>query len=546
LRDRSLIQKQWDLFAESYLPIEKRDELGKELVSVLRNPTPPFPCLKRDTQCFKTNSMFQNFLTEVYFELNKKCYLKDNKSIIIQTIVDNFKGLDENINDLDELRWSLFNTEIEIDENFESEHEQDNMQESSMKKKHGIKTKKSSMKQFKLKKYRQKRRIQNDSHLKSSDNGSQKLEEERPNDAVKLFELIYKLGQNHCQMVRSYMASIQDPMDLLNEYIKLWETYVMITINFDEMFNSVSDYASEVYSEKFGDDQSNAKFPIWKLLIKAWTTEVFMPLSECLAKILCSISYDLRNKKQSHPANAFMYGKFDEDDEAQFEDRRKIVRLVQEVYNAISDLSYDETTIFFSECAMTNPQTPKRLLDSEILKNVCQLYKRDELLMKNDSTNLKNIFEDDVKFIKELFGREMKYQVLELQSAFMKTELFSVYEDALMNLNIDENEAINLRKNRVMNFKKMYSVFEIENRAEKSKVYQAKMTEGILRYCPLFEDFVEVMGHLKEAIQVENYKSKQRAMSLLQKGFNLIQEESRYPFQAGNKKPGHKGLVKAQ
>jgi hypothetical protein len=537
------IQREWNLFSETLLPVNQEESLIKELIYVLRNPLPPFPCLKRDTQCFKTNSMFQNFLTEVYFELNKKCYLKDKRSMMIEKIVDNLsKNCSENnAEDLANIRWSLFNTEIETE--LGSGHQ--NIQESSiLKKRTGNKTKKS--KQFKIKKYRQKRRIhQND--FKTSEESTEsavnrQLEEihDRTNDASKLFELIYLLAQNHCQMVRSYMASIQDAKTLLSEYTQLWETYVMVIINFDEIFSSLSDYASQVYSNKF--DKNSGKFPIWKLMTKAWTSEVFLPLSACLAKVLCSISFDLRNKKHSQSTRMSSCGRVD----GKFEkEDQKVMCLVQEVYNAISDLSYDETTIFFSDCASTNPQTPKYLLDSQILNNLMQLYKRNELLENNDSNTLKSVFEDDVKLAKELFGRELKYQVLDLQSHFLKNELLEIYSEIEVS---DEKENLKSR-GRMMNFKKIYSAFEIsqEQQIEKIKSHQAEISEEILKECPLFEDFVDVIIHLKEALQVENYKSKQRAMCLLQKGFYLAQEERCPPFQGvKNKKFGIKGLVKVQ
>jgi len=543
LRDRMNIQREWNLFSEAFLPVNQKESLIKELVYVLRNPTPPFPCLKRDTQCFKTNSMFQNFLTEVYFELTKKYYLKDKRSMMIEKIVDNFKKLseDNDAEDLAQIRWSLFNTEIETELGQDQEVFNKNIQENSMKKRIGNKTKKSL--QFKIKKYRQKRRICQNSFKtleESAVNRQLELIHGKANDASKLFKLIYLLAQNHCQMVRSYMTSIQDAKTLLSEYIQLWETYVMVVINFDEIFSSLSDYASQIYSKKF--DKNTGKFPIWKLMIKAWTNEVFLPLSACLAQILCSTSYGLRNKKLSQSARPSSCGKVD--GKLEKEDQ-KVISLVQEVYNAISDLSYNEMTVFFSECASTNPQTPKYLLDSQILNGIMKLYKRDELLENNDSKSLKSIFENDVKLAKELFGRELKYQLLDLQSHFMKDQLLGIYNEEVKVL----PEVGNLKcQGRVMNFKKIYSAFEInQEQVQQSKACQVKLSEEILKECPLFEDFVDVIIHLKEALQVENYKSKQRALCLLQKGFCMIQEERCPPFQGGkNKKIGNKGLVKVQ
>jgi len=534
-QNRAQIHNELNKFIGNYLSFEEKEILIEELFNVLQSPPPPKPCLKRDCQYFKTNTMFQNFLTEVHFQLNKRNYLKDMKCPLVESLVDEIQiqiePSDSNLQELASKAWALCNnTDLILNNSFQKQIKQlDASFESDGQSDQGSKTSstRSSLKgranrQSKGRKTRQvKRRLNKSKTSSSSENFSEGEESSeiggillaiqglqgKQDDASKLLELIYMMAQNYCHLVRSYMAGIQEPMMFLNEYNRLWENYVMITINFDETFGSLSDYAAEAYNHKFGYN-NNENFSVWKLMIKAWTNEVFTKVSDCLAQILSSASHDLRNSNKKSS-----------------EDNYEAMKLIQEVYYSIGDLSYNESTVFFSDCATINPETPKAIFDQKILGNIKALYKQDELLVKNDSMGLKAIFEEDVKLIKKLFGEELKFHVLDLQAGLLKEELEGLFESG-----VDQAEFINVSFNtRGMNFGKIFENIQVPEEEQKKiqndRQYQTRMVQAILGECAFFEDFIDLMTRVKEEIRVENIEASQKAMSLYEKGFYLTKDQ---------------------
>jgi hypothetical protein len=274
---------------------------------------------------------------------------------------------------------------------------------------------------------------------------------------------------------------------------------------------------SEAYNHIFGyNNNDSGNFSVWKLMIKAWTNEVFVKISDCLASILSSASYDLRGQKKSS-TNEFDF------------EREEAIKLIQEVYYAIGDLSYNESTVFFSDCATINPDTPKAVFDVKILGNIKALYKEDELLEKNDSVELKAVFEEDAKLIKKLFGKELKYHVLDLQACLLKEELEGLFEagvDQIEYINYSFSAKSNTRK---MDFNKIFSHIKVseeqKQKVENDKQYQSRMIQAILGECALFEDYVDLIGKIKEEIRVENIEASQKAMTLFERGFSLTKDQ---------------------
>jgi len=538
-QNRAQIHNELNKFIGNYLSFEEKEILIEELFNVLQSPPPPKPCLKRDCQYFKTNTMFQNFLTEVHFQLNKRNYLKDMKCPLVESLVDEIQiqiePSDSNLQELANKAWALCNnTDLtnnsfqkqikQLNTSFESDGQSD--QGSKTSSRGSFKKGKATTRQSRGRRTRQvKRRLNNKPKTSSSTENFSEGEESsdiggillaiqdlqgKQDDAAKLLDLIYMMAQNYCHIVRSYMAGIQEPMMFLNEYNRLWENYVMITINFDETFGSLSDYASEAYNHKFGYN-NNENFSVWKLMIKAWTNEVFSKVSDCLAQVLSSASHDLRNSNKKSSEDNY---------EAQ-----ETMKLIQEVYFSIGDLSYNESTVFFSDCATINPETPKAIFDQKILGNVKALYKQDELLARNDSMGLKAIFEEDVKLIKKLFGKELKFHILDLQADLLKEELEEVFESGVV-----QAEYVNVSFNsRGMNFNKIFENIQVSEEEQKKiqndRQYQKKMAQALLGECALFEDFIDLMTRVKEEIRVENIEASQKAMSLFEKGFYLTKEQ---------------------
>ena len=526
-QNRAQIYNELNKFVGNYLSSDQKEILVEELFNVLQNPPPPKPCLKRDYQCFQTNTMFQNFLTEVHFQLNKRNYLRDMKCSLVESLLDEiqiqFEPSDSNLQGLTNVALSLLNTKTQnspfhkqmkqLNASFES-----NGSQSDQGSKGSAKGKVSPTRRGrKASRQSTKRRLTKSKDEESEEEMIQALQG-KPDDAAKLLELIYIMAQNYCQMVRSYMAGIQEPMVFLNEYLKLWENYVMITINLDETFGCLSEYVSEAYNHIFGyNNNDSGSFSVWKLMIKAWTTEVFAKVSDCLASILSSASYDLRGQKKSSANNEFDF------------EREEVIKLIQEVYYAIGDLSYNESTVFFSDCATVNSDTPKAVLDVKILGTIKALYKEDELLEKNDVAELKAVFEEDAKLIKKLFGKELKYHVLDLQACLLKEGLEGLFEagvDQIEYINYSFNARSNTRK---MDFNKIFSHIKVsgeqKQKVENDKQYQSRMIQAILGECALFEDFVDLMSKIKEEIRVENIEASQKAMKLFERGFSLTKDQ---------------------
>jgi len=459
------IKSEWDKFFCSYLTMEQKETLLEEIFEVLRNPPAPFPRLKRDTMTFQTNSFFQNFLTEVYFRLNKKCLVKDQRHILLGQIV---RQMCENPE------------ESSLNEEEETEESEDPSKNLALISKH-------------------------------------------PNNAAKLYKLIYLMAQNHCQMVRGFLSSIEEPLVFLEQYTRLWKNFVLVTIDLDEVFTSLSDYINDLYNQENGCSSELDKFAIWRLLRKVWTNEVFSKVSSCLVEIINSLIFNLHQKK---------------DKESKNDKREETIEVVQEVYHSIGDLSYDEYSIFFWECQPAPLNSPKGIIDSQILISINNNYHQIGLLKEKNEGLLTSIFKEDRKLIKVLFGKELSYNVTELQTVFLQNSLESVFNSALESVDNTQSapETIeNVYRPVGLNIYKVIDHLDL-HKEELNQVYQRrdlqrKLGEAILKKCPLFGSYLDTLIKHQGKLKKQNKKFVEKKMGLFQRGFNNNDDENQNAFQ---------------
>jgi len=460
-------------------------ELTEELFECLRNPNYPLPILKRDVHYFPTNTTFQNFLTEIYFGLQNKSFPVNQAQTIIRSIIEELSASQDSFKDLKELvslRWYLFDS------------------------------------------------------LKSKQDKNLTLE---------LYQTIYNIIKNHCEMIQALLDKIKDHEGFLSEYIRLWKSFVLIIIEINRMFCPFSTFFNEISNKTIQGLSNLPEFSIWRIMVKIWLNEVFYPLIDKLHNAFRStfiktvtedFSFNLfeplllinpeENNNQSEAIKyqilKEVYGDFIASDTQG--DREERLELIKEMYLAICDLSYNEFSIFYWQCSSVDPETPKGILDSIIVQDTLQLYECcKKFLFKNSPQTIK-LLKSSVEVSKGLFGKEVAYKVEEGQAAVLKDYLAEVFNNIIEHLDDKKILPAGSNSSPMINFDGILRTLDIKSsispHEEKLKNMVCRVIEKDYHH---FDVYMKMIMESKDQLMIVEREREEIFREIMERGFVQVQ-----------------------
>jgi len=75
------------VFVEQYFDAETSNTFLDEMMRLFKDPYFPAPVHKKDAQSFPTNTVFQNFLTEIHFGIQGKTFVKSSRQKVVVELV---------------------------------------------------------------------------------------------------------------------------------------------------------------------------------------------------------------------------------------------------------------------------------------------------------------------------------------------------------------------------------------------------------------------------------------------------------------------------
>jgi len=440
------LQKQWKAFFKLFLNNHESYEFVQEIMFGLQCPSYPPPSLKKDIHCFYTNTLFQNFLTEIHFCIQGRSIFQEKKHSLVNNMAHQMEQyLSDNKVDKDHLinvRWYKRNSD-----------------QSPMKKLTYYRKNKAIQKRnvasrkciFKGPSY-QKSKISKSPSKKSTPNRTSSpikrnrkflfnldmhsQQENNDNYAERFYWMMQDLTENHCKMIFAYLKILQNPYLLLIEYTRLWNKFVLLIIDFTQTFLPFANAFNKFYEKECSELPNFPEFSTWRLMVKIWYEQVYCNLNYYLAEAFRSILMMTRSQEKfahtqkcslcvkAYETEAGLYNRFFYNFLLKSQNevtRDEVFRLLRDYYQAISDLSYNEYTIFYWDCNASMKGTPKERLDSYIFQDSQKFYDYCKTCIFHNTDNFKRFFDSDLQIIENVMGQPFalelqKQQILTIQS----------------------------------------------------------------------------------------------------------------------------------
>lgn len=510
LKSHFAIKEKCKQFLEIFLQPGDCKQLVSHVFSSFTSPNYPVPTLKKDIHFFPTNTLFQNFLTETYFGLlNKPCpndgrqaMVSDIMKFIEKSLVDNQLPTGRLVS----LRWYLFDS-------FTKEG-------------------------------------RSDADLLSG-----------------LYEIIYKMAKNYCEMVFACLKVVKRSEDLLSEYIRLWNGYVITTIEVNRIFLPFSNFLNKIYKSNCQGFPNFPEFSIWRIMVKVWLNEVYGPISpkvhQAFRVALMSLrtqesSFDFfepspsleEGENQSYQILTDFYGAKRLEPEAET-DRDEKFRLLREVYQGLCDLSYDEFTIFYWNCAPVKHDTPKGVLDSMIIQDTCQLYECCKRFLFGYSKEISEFLKTDVELMESLFEKELSSKSQEGQVLAIKDFLTEFFNSMTKKTEFEEfyckcfDEDIE-EKSSGVNFGAISKLLDPQNIMKEKigtdKKFRLALSQVLGKKSSQFNFFLNLLENITEEIERDYQERDEILRETMEKGFIQVDEKFESFFSL-NKNPSYTHLL---
>jgi len=261
-------------------------------------------------------------------------------------------------------------------------------------------------------------------------------QENNDNYAERFYWMMQDLTENHCKMIFAYLKILQNPYLLLIEYTRLWNKFVLLIIDFTQTFLPFANAFNKFYEKECSELPNFPEFSTWRLMVKIWYEQVYCNLNYYLAEAFRSILMMTRSQEKfAHTQKSSFFVKAYETEAGLYNHffynfllksqnevtRDEVFRLLRDYYQAISDLSYNEYTIFYWDCNASMKGTPKERLDSYIFQDSQKFYDYCKTCIFHNTDNFKSFFDSDLQIIENVMGQPFalelqKQQILTIQS----------------------------------------------------------------------------------------------------------------------------------
>jgi len=288
------------------------------------NPSLPAPNLKRDIHFFPTETEFQNFLTEKFFNIKSNnlfdCEVKVTEKVC--KFICNASSTENAILPL--ARW----------------------------------------------------------YQKEAFNAIESAEKSIEVSALEtLLSHLNNMFNNYCQFVLYYLNSLNDDKVILKQYYKCWEDFVIALIDTDRILAPVAQIVNDTYQEAHPDHPQFPSFSIWRMMAKAWYSIVYKNMAEKLGQAVKETIETLMknaiNKTQISSYSKYMVKKNEvlevevtEDDQEFEEEQAKSLKLIKKFRRSIEDLSFNEYTVFYNDCDLPNQESPKFEMTNAVIDQI--------------------------------------------------------------------------------------------------------------------------------------------------------------------------------
>jgi len=465
------LQKQWKAFFKLFLNNNDSYEFVQEIMFGLQCPSYPPPSLKKDVHCFYTNTLFQNFLTEVHFCIQGRSIFQDKKHRLVNNMASQMEQyLSDNKVDKDHLinvRWYNVSPDRSPAKKLTYHRKNKAIQKRNVASRKCI---------FKGPSY-QKSKISKSPSKKSTPNRSSPIKRNRKflfnldietpnycysqegasdNYAERFYWMMQDLTENHCKMIFAYLKILQNPYLLLIEYTRLWNKFVLLIIDFTQTFLPFANAFNKFYEKECSELPNFPEFSTWRLMVKIWYEQVYCNLNYYLAEAFRSILMMTRSQEKfaglkfEHTAKCSFCASAYETEAGpdclynhffyQFllkshneVTRDEVFRLLRDYYQAISDLSYNEYSIFYWDCNTSMKGTPKESLDSYIFQDSQKFYDYCRSCIFHDTDNFKRFFDSDLQIIENVMGQPFALELQKHQVLIVKSLLENIFMSAVRN-----------------------------------------------------------------------------------------------------------------
>ena len=571
------LRKQWSDFFKPFLDSSESLEFVEEVLFGLKCPSYPPPSLKKDIHYFYTNTMFQNFLTEIHFCIQGRSLFQDKKQSTVNLMANHMEGYlsrektihkDHLIN----VRWYNLNFEVksqkspiiikprnrvikkrEISCRRIYRHRENSLYRKPKKPHKSKPTIPSSPKRNR--KFTQSESVLINLQLKAA------LFKES-SWAERFYWMMQDLTENYCKMVLAYLKIIHNPYLLLIEYTRLWNKFVLLVIDFTQTFFPFANIFNKFYEQECRELPNFPEFSTWRLMVKIWYEQVYCNLNYYLAEAFRSILMLIRSQEK------FAGLKFDDTEKCSFcvkayetdagpdclyshffynflkshtndISRQEIFRVLKDYYQAISDLSYNEYSIFYWDCNTSMKGTPKENLDSHIFQDSQKFYDHCKNCVFHDADNFKKFFDNDNQLIENIMGQPFAFELQKQQILIIKSLLQNLFISAVkqVEFQIENSEDQNHTNfeggcNHV-NLEEILKLADIDQQTAKDQQKMSLLTSFLSKQSKIFNTNLFYINEKQEQMEERAKEFDEIRDHRYLRGFNLTDERYSKFFELG-------------
>lgn len=383
-----------------------------------------------------------------------------------------------------------------------------------------------------------------------------------------LYYIIYAFVENYCAMICDYLTALKNPYLLLTEYSRLWNKYVLITLEFTQTFTSYVALFGKHYEQKCPNLPNFPEFSMWRLMIKVWAEEVHAVfgyyLNESFRYVLKKvrneenlIEYNQKNSKNS--AEAQSKAPVETTDEAEEEfpdktdstfkdkfnlDKQKLTHILKGYYNSMDDISFNEFSIFYWDCDNDAKGAHKVALDNLIMQDTQSYYEECKKCVTYNKAYFKKLLKRDYELVGGIFGKLFNLEIKKYQTAILKDLLYNEFRAAIIEVEkgiAEDAKAGNDDKNKkstcIVNFDQAVKILKESGHQQENVYFTPEKREKIAKV--LARDghsFNSYLYHLME--EEENIKNQDQEIEDMKhfrylRGFSLTDQRFKSFFELG-------------
>jgi len=527
------------VFLEQYFDAKTSKSFLDEMMRLFKDPCFPSPVYKKEAQSFPTNTVFQNFLTEIHFGIQGKTLFQSSRQKVVVELVkrieEQLAKRDVDTKELARLRWYLY------DNNEDKEDEQEE-EEKVSKAREGLLQKRLA-------------REKTSEHIAFQPNYSAESYSNSNNTYMitaleELYYIIYAWIENYCAMICDYLTALKNPYLLLSEYSRLWNKFALITIELNQVFQPYAELFSKLYEDKCSHLPNFPEFSMWRLAIKIWMDEIQNAfgyyLNESFRYILKKtrgeeklIEYNLKNTKSSTDNDL-------PEEDSGFKDqydlnKQKLKRILKGYYGAMDDLSHNEFSIFYWDCDNEAKTEPKVSLDSLIVQDSQNYYEECRKVISYNQNYFKKLLKNDYELVGDIFGELFNLELKKLQTAMIKDLLYKEFTAAI--LEVEKNQTKDLKANddqkpkvSEVNFEHVLKLLKAEGIVDNNYFTTEKKEKIAAVLSRDHQSFNAYLYHLTEGqedVETQNKEMEDKKYFRYIRGFTLTDPRFKSFFELG-------------